>query len=81
MTSHSRIYRQPRRWWQLKPLLRSERWENRPDLREGNKRRGACNTGARADGVCELGGIGCNVDHAAISFRNNVGLGRLWTMV
>ena len=60
------IYRRPRRWWQRRPKMRSERWDDVPAYRQRNDGWGACNTGANAKGVCSLGGIGCNVDHRLI---------------
>lgn len=58
-----RVYYQRRKWWERRPPLCSERWEDRPDYRVENNGRGMCNTGADAKGACSLGGYGCNVDH------------------
>ena len=46
--------------------MRSERWDDLPAYRQLNVGWGMCNTGANANGVCSLGGIGCNVDHRFI---------------
>lgn len=51
--------------------IEKETWEDRPDLRQGNRGLGTCNTGSGIRGiVCVLGGIGCNVDHERLAYYN-----------
>lgn len=66
----SRIFHSWRR-----PGLHTETWEDNPEYQVRNEWWGSCNTGADAKGVCDLGGIGCNVAHALIRCRNISRLG------
>lgn len=52
--------------------MRLETWDlvGMESFRRENDGRGMCNTGIGADRICELGGIGCNVNHTYVMIRN-----------
>ena len=50
--------------------MRLETWPLFEEFRRANNGQGMCNSGVNADRICELGGIGCNVDHKFVMLRN-----------
>jgi len=60
-----------------------ETWRGNREKQLANNEQGMCNTSALPNRICELDGIGCNVDHKFIMLYNLLQRNKapLWSLI